>query len=103
MTVQTPIAEIRTNVDVSHVKIVNGKATGVVLANGDEIESKIVVSNLDPNRTYLKMIGENNLDTDVSFELKRFKLRGSSGKVNFALSGVPNFCRKISNDCSSRY
>ena len=50
-------AEIRTNVDVAHVKIKNGKASGVVLANGDEIDSKIVVSNLDPNRTYLKMIG----------------------------------------------
>lgn len=87
-------AEIRTNADVAHVKIVNGKATGVVMANGDEIESKIVVSNLDPNRTYLKMIGENNLETDISTEIKRFKMRGSSGKVNFALSGIPEFCKK---------
>ena len=87
-------AEIRTNVNVSHVKIKNGKATGVVLANGDDIDSKIVVSNLDPNRTYLKMIGEDNLSGDITTEIKRFKLRGSSGKVNFALSGVPNFCKK---------
>jgi phytoene dehydrogenase-like protein len=87
-------AEIRTSVDVAHVKIVNGQATGVVLANGDEIDSKIVISNLDPNRTYLKMIGENNLSTEIGKEIKRFKMRGSSGKVNFALCGVPNFCKK---------
>jgi phytoene dehydrogenase-like protein len=87
-------AEIRTNADVANVKIVNGEAKGVILANGDEIDSKIVVSNLDPNRTYLKMIGEDNLSRNISTEIKRFKLRGSSGKVNFALNGVPNFCKK---------
>jgi len=87
-------AEIRTNVNVAQVKIKNGKATGVILANGDEIDSKIVISNLDPNRTYLKMIGEDNLSQEITTEIKRFKLRGSSGKVNFALSGVPNFCKK---------
>ena len=84
-------AEIRTNTGVAQVKIKNGKAEGVVLENGDEIDSKIVVSNLDPNRTYLKMIGEDNLAPEIASEIKRFKLRGSSGKVNFALSGVPNF------------
>ena len=87
-------AEIRTSAGVAHVKIKNGKAIGVVLENGDEIDSKIVVSNLDPNRTYLKMIGEDNLSPEVTSEIKRFKMRGSSGKVNFALSGVPNFCKK---------
>ena len=87
-------AEIRTHADVAHVNIKNGKAVGVVMANGDEIDAKIVVSNLDPNRTYLKMIGESNLPDDISSGIKKYKLRGSSGKVNFALSGVPNFCRK---------
>ena len=87
-------AEIKTSAGVSHVKIKNGKAHGVVLENGDEYDSNIVVSNLDPNRTYLKMIGEEHLDSEIVSEIKRFKLRGSSGKVNFALSGVPNFCKK---------
>ena len=82
-------AEIRTNVNVNHVKINNGKATGVVLANGDEIDSKIVVSNLDPNRTYLKMIGEDHLTPEITKEIKRYKMRGSSGKVNFALERCP--------------
>src|SRR5687768_4496009 len=87
-------AEIRTEAPVKNVIIKNGVATGVVLENGDELNAKVVISNLDPNRTYLKMIGANNLEADVLKEIKRFKLRGSSGKVNLALDSVPEFsCR----------
>lgn len=87
-------AEVRTEAPVKNVIIKNGTATGVVLDNGDEISANVVISNLDPNRTYLKMIGEKNLDPDVLKEIKRFKLRGSSGKVNLALDSVPEFsCR----------
>lgn len=87
-------AEIRTEAPVQQVLIKNGRAEGVVLENGDELKAKLVVSNLDPNRTYLKMIGEENLDEEVVKEIKRFKLRGSSGKVNLALDRVPEFsCR----------
>ncbi len=86
--------EIRIKSPVAAVKIRNGVAGGVILENGDEIESKLVVSNLDPNRTYLKLIGENNLDPEITKQIKRFKFRGSSGKVNLALDRVPEFkCR----------
>lgn len=87
-------AEIRTETPVKQVLIKNGQARGVVLENGDEILANSVVSNLDPNRTYLKMVGEDQLDEDVVKEIKRYKLRGSSGKVNLALDRVPEFsCR----------
>lgn len=87
-------AEIKTEAPVKQVLIKNGTATGVVLENGDEYHADVVISNLDPNRTYLKMVGEKNLDADVVKEIKRYKLRGSSGKVNLALDSVPEFsCR----------
>ncbi len=87
-------AEIRTESPVEEILIRNGKAEGVVLENGDEIRSKLVVSNLDPNRTYLKMIGENHLSDEILSEIRRYKLRGSSGKVNLALDRAPEFsCR----------
>ena len=92
-------AEIRTEAPVQQVLIKNGQAVGVVLENGDEIKAKVVVSNLDPNRTYLKMIGEEHLEEDILKEVKRFKLRGSSGKVNLALDRVPEFsCRPGDGD-----
>ena len=87
-------AEIKTEAPVQKVLSKNGKAYGVVLENGDEYRSKVVISNLDPNLTYLKMIGEENLESDVVKEIKRFKFRGSSGKVNLALDRAPEFsCR----------
>lgn len=92
-------AEIRTEAPVKRVIIKNGEATGVVLENGDELHAKTVVSNLDPNRTYLKLVGEDHLDQEVVKEVKRYKLRGSSGKVNLALDSVPEFrCRPGDGD-----
>jgi len=92
-------AEIRTEAPVQQVLIKSGKAEGVVLENGDEITAKAVISNLDPNRTYLKMVGEKHLDDNVLKEIKRFKFRGSSGKVNLALDRVPEFsCRPGDGD-----
>ena len=73
------------------VLIKNGVAAGVILENGDELMANTVISNLDPNRTYLKMVGADNLEADVLKEINRFKLRGSSGKVNLALDSVPKF------------
>ena len=92
-------AEIKTEAPVKQVLIKNGVATGVVLENGDELYAKTVISNLDPNRTYLKMVGENHLEPDVLKDIRRFKLRGSSGKVNLALDSVPEFsCRPGDGD-----
>ena len=92
-------AGIRTEASVDQVLIKNGVAQGVVMENGDEILAKTVISNLDPNRTYLKMVGEKHLEDDVLKDINRFKLRGSSGKVNLALDRVPEFsCRPGDGD-----
>jgi len=92
-------AEIRTEAPVQQVLIKNGIAAGVVLENGDELNAKAVISNLDPNRTYLKMVGEEHLEDDILKEINRFKLRGSSGKVNLALDSIPEFsCRPGDGD-----
>jgi len=87
-------AEIRTKAGVTQIKTKNGRSVGVVLENGDEIDAKIVVSNVDPRRTLMGMVGEEHLPGDYVHGLKRFKYRGSSGKVNLALDGLPEFtCR----------
>ena len=87
-------AEIRLGAGVSELKMRRGRATGVVLDNGDEIDAKVVVSGVDPHRTFLKLVGEERLDPEVATQVKRFKMRGSSGKVNLALDGLPEFaCR----------
>ena len=83
--------EIRTEAGVQQVLVRNRKAVGVVLDNGDELHSDIVVSNLDAKRTFTRIMDKNDLPDGIYKKAKNFKVRGSSGKVNIALSGMPRF------------
>ncbi|MEP7324544.1 MAG: NAD(P)/FAD-dependent oxidoreductase, partial [Gemmatimonadota bacterium] len=84
-------AEIRVNASVAQVLVKGGKATGVALENGDEIEADVVVSGLDPRQTFLRLVDRKELPDDLVDTIGRFKFRGSSGKVNLALSELPSF------------
>ncbi len=84
-------AEIKTSAGVGEVVIKNGKAGSVFLENGDEYQADNIISSCDPRRTFLNFVGEKHLDTDFVKDIKRFKLRGSSGKVNIALDRLPKF------------
>ena len=84
-------AEIRTEAPVTKIIIQNGQAKGVALENGDEIQARVVSSGVDPRLTFIKMAGPENLPDDFVEDLKRYKFRGSSGKVNLALDGLPDF------------
>jgi phytoene dehydrogenase-like protein len=87
-------AEVLTGAGVERVIVESGRAVGVVLEGGDEVRAATVVSSLDPNRTFLRLVGESHLDGDFVRQIRRYKLRGSSGKVNLALDRVPEFtCR----------
>ena len=83
--------EIRTNAGVQQVLVKHGKACGVVLENGDELHAGIVVSNLDAKRTFTKIMDKKDLPPGIYEKASKFKIRGSSGKVNIALSGLPKF------------
>ncbi len=83
--------ELRTNAGVKQILVKNGKAVGVVLENGDEIKARVIVSNLDAKRTFTRIIDKNDLPEGIYRKAKNFKIRGSSGKVNIALSGLPKF------------
>ncbi len=83
--------QIRTEAAIEKILLKNGTAKGVVLQNGDEIYADVVSSSVDPRLTFMKMIGESHLPDGFVDDLKRYKYRGSSGKVNLALDGLPNF------------
>ena len=84
-------AEIRTAAPVARVSIDNGRAVGVVLEGGEEIRAKLVVSNADPRRTFLNLVGEQHLPAGFADGIRRFRFRGASAKVNLALGEAPNF------------
>ena len=83
--------KIQCNAEVGQIIVKGGRTKGVALTNGDEYYADIVVSNLDPIRTVLKIMNEGDLPKDVIQKAKNFKIRGSSGKLNIALDGLPTF------------
>jgi phytoene dehydrogenase-like protein len=84
-------AKIITEAAVEKVIVKSGRAVGVALENGDEYQSDIVISGLDPKLSFLKLVDESDLPSDFLKSIKNFRIRGSSGKVNLALDGLPNF------------
>jgi phytoene dehydrogenase-like protein len=84
-------AEIRTEVPIAKIIVENGQARGVALENGDEVRAHVVASSVDPRLTFMKMVGSEHLPSDFVEDVRRYKFRGSSGKVNLALDALPTF------------
>ncbi len=84
-------AEIRTEAPVARIIVKNGKATGVALESGEEIEASVVLSSADAKVTFLDLLEPNTLDPEFEAGIRRFKFRGSSGKVNLAVDRLPEF------------
>jgi phytoene dehydrogenase-like protein len=83
--------EIRTQAGISKIIVTNGKAKGVALANGDELYADIISSSVDPRQTFINLMEAGDVPAEFIDEIKRYKFRGSSGKVNLALDALPNF------------
>jgi phytoene dehydrogenase-like protein len=84
-------AEFRTGTGVARVLTAGGRVTGVALESGEEIAANAVVSGLDPRRTFTELVDPAAMPADVIEGVRRYKFRGSSGKVNLALDGLPDF------------
>jgi len=83
--------EIRTDAAVGRILVRGNRAEGVVLANGDEIHGTVVASTLDPRLTFQRLLEPGLLPDDFEADIRRYKFRGSSAKVNLALDALPDF------------
>jgi phytoene dehydrogenase-like protein len=92
---------IRTDAAVETVLTSGGRATGVALQDGTEIQANIVISGMDVKRTF-GLVAPDALPDDFLAAVRRFKIRGSSGKLNIALDGLPNFPAVPKNSTSMR-
>jgi phytoene dehydrogenase-like protein len=84
-------AEIRTKAPVGKILVKNGRTIGVVLQSGEELFANVVSSSVDPHLTFEKFLEPSELPADFLEGVRRYKFRGSSGKVNLALDALPNF------------
>jgi phytoene dehydrogenase-like protein len=84
-------AEIRVNAPVSQVTVENGRVTGVVLANGEEIASDLVVTTCHPQITFLEQIDRHHLPDDFVHDIEHWRSRSGTVKINRALDRLPDF------------
>ena len=95
-------AETRTSAEVKEVCVKDGAATGVVLASGEEINAKAVISNADPRRTLLTLVDPTHLTPDFVMKLQNIRMPGTVAKVNLALSALPKFTSLNADDAALR-
>jgi phytoene dehydrogenase-like protein len=93
-------AEIRSDSEVKEIRVKDGAATGAVLANGEEVSAKAVISNADPRRTLLELVDPTHLAPDFVMKLQHYRMPGTVAKMNLALSALPKFAG-LSGDVSS--
>ena len=82
-------ARVRADAEVARITVRDGRAAGVVLASGEEIAARIVVSNADPRRTFLGMLGEGELPAEFVDEVRTYKTYSTAFKINLALDEAP--------------
>jgi len=79
--------EIRTEAEVASIKIENQTAKGVVLSNGEEISTNVVLSSADPKHTLLKLVGAQDLPPEFVWHTQSIKMRGSVAKIHLQTDG----------------
>ena len=84
-------AEIRTSAPVSQISGAYGDKPKVVLEGGEEIESRVVVSNADPRTTFLSLVDPIDLEPNFLLKMRNYRAPGVVAKINFALSALPSF------------
>jgi phytoene dehydrogenase-like protein len=83
--------EIRTGAQVARIDAKDDRAIGVTLDGGEHIESRAVVSGVDPKRTFLTLCDADYLPPEFLWRMKHYRSRGTLAKVNLALSALPAF------------
>ena len=83
--------EISTGAEVIAVKTSGGRATGVALKDGAEIEANIVAAGVNPKLLYLRMLEPGALDAEFRERIERWRCASGSFRMNVALSELPDF------------
>ena len=90
--------EIRTNAAVREVIVEDGAATGVKLENGEELRSRLVVSNADPKRTFTTLFRDGDIDDETLKRVMRWKTQAGCLKFLAAMRELPDLSRYLGDD-----
>lgn len=95
-------ATIRTSMPVKRIVIENGRATGVETESGERFESFTVISNADPKRTMLDLVGARHAETGFANKIHHIRCKGDAAKLHLALDGLPNIEGLAKKDYAER-
>jgi phytoene dehydrogenase-like protein len=81
---------IRTGMPVKRIIVENGRVTGVETENGERVDSLTVVSNADPKRTMMTLVGARHMETGFTRRIHHMRAQGNAAKLHLALDELPD-------------
>jgi len=88
-TLQSNNVEVRTNSKVVSINVKNNAYESVSIHDGEMIISDQIISGVDPKNTFINLVGAPNLDPNFHTQIRNIKYRGSTARIHFALSEIP--------------
>jgi phytoene dehydrogenase-like protein len=84
---------VRTGAEVKRILLAGKRARGVELADGTEVQAaRAVITNVEPKKSFLRMVGEEHLPAAFATRVKNYHSRGRSLFVlHLALSEPPQY------------
>ena len=93
---------VRTGKPVKRIVVENGRVTGVETEDGERFDSLTVVSNADPKRTIMELVGARHVETVFTRRIHNFRSRGNAAKLHLALDGLPEIPGLQKNEYGER-
>ena len=84
-------AIVRTEAPVSRITVRDGRVTGVVLPDGEELSAPLVVATTHPRITFLDQVDRKDLPDDFVDDIEHWNSRSGVVKINLALAELPDF------------
>jgi phytoene dehydrogenase-like protein len=88
-------AEIRLGLEASDIRNHRGRATGVRLADGSEVEARAVISTLDLRRTFFSLFAWKDLPKSAIERVSRYRHAAAAARLLIALDAPPALARRL--------
>jgi len=93
---------VRTSSPVARITLEGDRVSGVELENGEKLAAGTVVSNADPVRTLLTLVGARNLEAGFAQRIHHIRTKGTAAKLHLALNRLPDFSRLAAEHAGER-
>jgi phytoene dehydrogenase-like protein len=84
-------AQLRTGAEVARIRTRDGRVTGVMLASGESIDAPVVVTTAHPQISFLRLLDPAELPSDFVADIRGWRSRSGTVKINLALDRLPVF------------